>query len=98
MTNNVVVALAHNGRTWPVEGTRVCFSVYQCFAVDDGESRALLRRLADHLLAQPGLALWDGPLLSPLLEISPGLRQHVSAVIAGEEGPIESRIAGIAAC
>jgi hypothetical protein len=98
MTDNVVVTLARDGRTWTIEGTRVSFSVHRCFAVDDDQSRALLRRLAAHLLRQPGLALWDGPLLGPLLHISPKLRKHVSAIIAGEATPVDGLIEGIAAC
>lgn len=98
MTNNVVVTLARHGRTWPVEGTRVCFSVHRCFATDDEEIRALLCRVADHLLTRPGLALWDGPLLGPLLNVSPELRRHVSVVIAGEAASADGPISGIASC
>src|SRR5262245_39658960 len=98
MANNVVVTLARDGQIWPVEGTRVCLSAYQCFAIDDEESGALLRRLADNLLRRPGLALWDGLLLGPLLSVSPGLRKHASAIIAGEGAPVGSSISGIPAC
>jgi len=98
MTNNVVVTLARGGRTWQAEGTRVCFSVHRCFAVDDEETRALLRLLADHLLRQPGLAVWDGPLLGSLLHVSPKLRKHVIAVIAREATPGIGPISGITAC
>lgn len=99
MTETVLVSLkGSDGRQGTVDGTRVCFSVYQCFAVVDDESRALLGRLADHLRAQPGLALWDGPLLAPLLEVAPDLRGKVQTVIIGEEGPAESNVAGIEAC
>lgn len=98
MTNNVVVTLVREGQTAQVEGARVCFSVHRCFAADDDETRALLRRLADYLLQQPGLALWDGPLLAPLFQVSPALRDHVSAVIAGHAIPVSGRICGVAAC
>jgi radical SAM superfamily enzyme YgiQ (UPF0313 family) len=98
MTNNVVVTLARDGQTAQVEGARVCFSVHRCFAVDDGETRALLRRLADYLLRQPDLALWDGPLLGSLFQVSPALRDHVSAVIARQTAPVGGRICGVAAC
>ena len=48
MTESVLVSLrSTDNRQGKVEGTRVCFSVYQCFAVMDDDSRALLRRLAD---------------------------------------------------
>ena len=78
MTESVLVSLkSADGKHGTVEGTRVCFSVYQCFAVMDEESRGLLRRLADHLRKQTGLALWNGPLLEPLLEIAPDLRGKV---------------------
>ena len=47
MTESVLVSLrSADNRQGKVEGTRVCFSVYQCFAVMDDDSRALLRRLA----------------------------------------------------
>ena len=99
MTESVLVSLkSADGKQGSVEGTRVCFSVYQCFAVMDDESRALLRRLAEHLRNQPGLALWNGPLLEPLLEIAPDLRGKVKAVITAEEGPAEGDVAGIKAC
>ena len=77
MTESVLVSLkSADGKHGTVEGTRVCFSVYQCFAVMDEESRALLRRLADHLRQQPGLALWNGPLLEPLLDDRARLAQQ----------------------
>jgi radical SAM superfamily enzyme YgiQ (UPF0313 family) len=99
MTESVLVSLkSADGKHGTVEGTRVCFSVYQCFAVMDEESRGLLRRLADHLRQQPGLALWDGPLLEPLLEIAPDLRGKVRAVITAAEGPAEGEVGGIKAC
>src|SRR5579871_3396310 len=98
MANNVAVTLARADRTWQVEGARVCFSVHRCFAVDDDESRALLGRLADHLLRQPGLALWDGPLLDRLLRISPQLRKHVSAVVTREGPAVENLVYGIPVC
>jgi hypothetical protein len=99
MTENVIVSLQDaNGKQHRVEGTRVCFSVHQCFAVIDDESRTLLRRLADHLREQPGLVLWNGPLLKQLVEIAPHLRSKVSAVITQAEGPAQGEIAGIPAC
>jgi len=98
MANNVVVTLARGGRIWPIEGARVCFSVYQCFAIDDAESRALLRRLAEYLLRRPALALWDGPLLGALLDVSPLLREHVRAIIAGEAANVGASISGIPTC
>ena len=99
MTESVLVSLkSADGRQGKVEGTRVCFSVYQCFAVMDEESRGLLRRLADHLRKQPGLALWNGPLLEPLLEVAPDLRGKVKAVITAAERPAEGEVGGIRAC
>jgi radical SAM superfamily enzyme YgiQ (UPF0313 family) len=98
MSENVVVSLQKaDGKRGTVEGTRVCFSVYQCFATIDDESRPLVRRLAEHLSDQPGLALWNGPLLAPLLEAAPHLRSKIKAVI-GDEGSVPREIAGIAAC
>jgi radical SAM superfamily enzyme YgiQ (UPF0313 family) len=98
MTESVIVSVERtDGKRHSVEGTRVCFNLFQCFAESDEESRTLLRRLADHLIAQRGLALWDGPLLEPLLEIAPELRGKVLAVITAEEGPTEGEIAGIKA-
>ena len=99
MTESVLVSLkSADGKHGTVEGTRVCFSVYQCFAVMDEESRGLLRRLADHLRKQTGLALWNGPLLEPLLEIAPDLRGKVRAVITAAERPAEGEVGGIKAC
>ena len=99
MTESVIVSLkSADGKQGTVEGTRVCFSVYQCFAVMDEDSRTLVRRLADHLRQQPGLALWDGPLLEPLLDAAPDLRRKVQAVITSEEGPVEGNVAGIKTC
>jgi radical SAM superfamily enzyme YgiQ (UPF0313 family) len=54
--------------------------------------------VAGHLLRQPGLALWDGPLLAPLLNVSPDLRKHVSLIIAAETGPVGASICRIPAC
>ena len=99
MTESVLVSLkSADGKHGTVEGTRVCFSVYQCFAVTDDESRALLRRLSDHLRDQPGLALWNGPLLEPLLDTAPDLRSKVLAVVTAEEGPAEGEVGGIKTC
>ena len=96
MTESVLVSLkSADGKQGTVEGTRVCFSVYQCFAVVDEESRGLVRRLADHLRKQQGLAFWNGPLLEPLLDSAPDLRSKVRAVIIAEEGPAEGEVAGI---
>ena len=99
MTESVLVSLkSADGKQGTVEGTRVCFSVYQCFAVVDEESRGLVRRLADHLRKQQGLAFWNGPLLEPLLDAAPDLRSKVRAVIIAEEGPAEGEVAGIKVC
>ena len=99
MTENVVVSLqSASGKQHLVDGTRVCFNVYQCFSVADDESRALLRRLADYLCDQPGLALWDGPLLQPLLDVAPELHGNVKAVIVGDEGPADGEVNGVPAC
>ena len=99
MTESVLVSLkSADGKNGTVEGTRVCFSVYQCFAVMDEESLGLLRRLADHLRQQTGLALWNGPLLEQLLEIAPDLRSKVRTVITAAEGPAEGEVGGIKAC
>jgi radical SAM superfamily enzyme YgiQ (UPF0313 family) len=101
MTNNVVVTLERDGQISHVEGTRVCFSVHRCFAAgaaDDEETRALLRRLADYLLCQPRLALWDGPLLGSLFKVSPALRRHVSAIIAHDTACLAGQTCGVAVC
>jgi radical SAM superfamily enzyme YgiQ (UPF0313 family) len=83
MTENVVITLARKNRTWQAPATRVCFSVFQCFKIMDEAADALLRELGRHLAQQPGLVVWDGPLLGPLLEISPALRSQIR-VIVGE--------------
>ncbi|WP_119421653.1 B12-binding domain-containing radical SAM protein [Desertibaculum subflavum] len=98
MNGIVNVTLERNSLHWQVEGTRVCFSPYQCFAVMDAESRALLGRLAAHLAGKPGLALWNGPLLEPLLERAPELRQKILHVITPEVGPVSGAVAGIPVC
>ena len=72
MTESVLVSLkSADGKQGTVEGTRVCFSVYQCFAVMDEESRALSAPPGRPSADQPGLALWNGPLLEPLLDTAP---------------------------
>jgi radical SAM superfamily enzyme YgiQ (UPF0313 family) len=99
MTESVLVSITSaDGKQATVDGTRVCFSVYQCFAVMDGESQALVRRLAERLREQAGLALWNGPLLEPLLDSAPDLRGKIQAVITAEEGPVSGEVAGIKAC
>ncbi|HEY1736394.1 MAG TPA: hypothetical protein VGG12_07100, partial [Methylovirgula sp.] len=99
MTESVIVSVENaQGKRRSVEGTRVCFNVFRCFDEIDQDSRTLLRRLADHLIAQPGLALWDGPLRQPLLEIAPELRTKVIAVITAEDGPVEGEVSGLKAC
>ena len=98
MTESVLVSLkSADGKQGTVEGTRVCFSVHQCFAVMDEESRALLRRLADRLRQEPGLALWNGALLEPLLDVAPDFRSRVRAVIAAEERLAVGEVAGFKA-
>jgi Radical SAM superfamily len=98
MTESVVVSLEEaNGTRRVVDGTRVCFSVYRCFAAIDDECRPLLRQLAEYLDNQPGLALWNGPLLAPLLEAAPDLSSKVRVVIGGQEGSAPRKIAGITA-
>ena len=87
MNANVVVTLERNDRTWRIDGTRVAFSVHRCFSQFDGDSRELLRRLAEHLSDKQGLVLWDGPLLAPLMEMAPGLRGCVRAIITTEPRP-----------
>ena len=99
MTETVLVSLkSSDGKRGTVDGTRVCFSVHQCFAVMDDDSRALLRRLADHLRTLPGLALWNGPLLEPLLDVAPDLRAMVKAVIIAEEGTVDGQVGGTMTC
>lgn len=93
MSETVLVSVQkETGRPEKAEGTRVCFNVHRCFSVRDSESEALLRKLAAYLGDQPGLALWHGPLLEPLLEIAPELRTRVRCVVAEEheKPPIES--------
>lgn len=98
VTENLIVTLERNGRQWQVPGTRICFSVHRCFDVMDGDSRQLLRHLADYLRDQPGLALWDGPLLAPLLDNAPELRQLVRQVIVPRETVADGAAHGIPAC
>ena len=98
MTHQVTATLARDGRAWRVPGARVCFSVHKCFAVQDHDSAVLVQRLADHLLHQKGLVLWNGPLLAPILEAAPQLRSHILGVIGTELSPVFGNIAGIRAC
>lgn len=53
---------------YPTRRPRGCFSVYQCFATINDESHPLV--LAQHLSDRPGLALWNGSLVVPLLEVA----------------------------
>jgi radical SAM superfamily enzyme YgiQ (UPF0313 family) len=98
MTHQVTATLARNGKTWRVPASRVCFNVHQCFAVDDADSTALVRRLAAYLLGQEGLVLWNGPLLAPILAAVPELRSRVLGVITHESGQVTGEVAGIRAC
>lgn len=95
MSDSVVVTLARERRTWRTEGTRVGFSVFQCFVVLDDDALAVLRQVGEYLLKQPELHLWQGPLLEPLLQVAPELRNVLRGVISGQGA--EVGLAGVPA-
>jgi len=82
--------------TGKLDGTRVIFSPHQCFAFDDGaEDIACLGILADHLAAQPGLAVCgSGQFFGYLLKHRPDLARHIRAVLV-EPNSDRSAILGI---
>ena len=79
-----VLTLQHRRSVANVSATRVRFSAHQCFARDGGtDDRRCLRKLAEYLETQPGLAVCtdDGEFLEYLLQHAPDLRSHICCII-----------------
>ncbi|MBV8630747.1 MAG: hypothetical protein JOZ83_07480, partial [Silvibacterium sp.] len=90
MTASVVMKARSGPRTARIEGTRVHFSVHQCFRFDDSpEERALVERMCSALVSKKGLAVMaNGPLLGYMLKHSPQLKSLIKAAIPfGDEIP-----------
>ena len=83
MTASVVIQARSGSKTARIEGTRVHFSVHQCFRFDDSpEETALIERLSVLLASKKGLAVMaQGPLLGYMLKHAPRLQSHIKAVI-----------------
>jgi len=76
-----------------VDATRVVFSPRQCFRFDDGEDdRRCIGLLADHLIHQPGVALYGaGPLLAAFARLQPDVIGNALVLIVDpEDGIVES--------
>ncbi|HUC65111.1 MAG TPA: hypothetical protein VMA53_06775, partial [Stellaceae bacterium] len=89
MGEQVTLTLERGRLRRRVDATRVHFSAHQCFSWSGGsDEAACARRLGEHLLNRPGLALYGvGPFFELLLQQVPALRQSVQAVITdGGEG------------
>jgi radical SAM superfamily enzyme YgiQ (UPF0313 family) len=85
----VSLTLERGRRRRTIDATRVHFSAHQCFPMDGRSDEALCaRRLGQHLLSTPGLALYGpGRFLDLLLQHTPELKTKVEAVIAdGADG------------
>ncbi len=86
------LTLRHRGRPFSVDGTLVRFSPHQCLRLaGDPAEREPLRRLGEHLLQVPGLALWgNAEFLAALVRETPDLVRHVRwrIVDAGADGPV----------
>lgn len=93
MTAAVTITARKGDKVAKVDGMRVHFSAHQCFAYDDGpDDRACIERLADHLLAKPGLAVFGaGRMLTYILKHAPILASNISGVI-----PFKGEIGGSA--
>lgn len=91
---SVTVSLRHRRNLSRVEGTRVAFSPFRCFAFDDGpEDRRCLELLGRHVLGMPAPALvGSGQFVEYLLRHVPDLAQHVVTTVAHDAvpGPLAS--------
>ena len=92
MGEQVTLTLQKGRSRRRIDATRVHFSAHQCFpGRGDEDEAACARRLGEHLLTRPGLALYGtGPLFDLLLQQVPALRQSVQAVVT-DDGNGEGR-------
>jgi radical SAM superfamily enzyme YgiQ (UPF0313 family) len=83
MGDQISLKVRKGWKTRTVEGQRVVFCPAEFFSFDDNpDEQAALRRLADHLRQQPGLAFYgDGPLLDALLALEPALAAAAQALV-----------------
>ena len=81
--DKVVLTLKRKKDSTRIDGTRVVFSAYKCFAFDDGADDVnCLRILADHLSKEPGLAVYGThQLLGYLLKHNKNLRSAIRFII-----------------
>jgi len=94
--SSVVLTLAKRRKTAKVDGLRVAFSPYRCFAFYNGaDDLRCLRALATYLQYQPGLALFgSGRFLDYLLAHVPELGASAVCVIPNEtsDGSLPEKI------
>src|SRR6266851_2792237 len=98
--DQVMLAVRTDAGTARIEATRVIFSPHQCFRFDDGdEDRQCIDMLADHLVKEPGLALYGaGPLLTALARFRPDvIKAAVLLVVDPEDGAVDTHGLPIAA-
>lgn len=91
--DQVTLTLQTGTETARIDATRVIFSPHQCFRFDDGdEDRQCIALLADHLVRQPGLALYGaGPLLSALARMRPDVIAAAALLVVDpEDGAVET--------
>lgn len=83
----VILTLKKNQSFARVEGTRVTFSPYQCFALDNGaEDVECLRALAAHLKKSPGLAfLGSKRFIAYFLQHAPDISSHLVGTVTYED-------------
>ncbi|WP_298254073.1 radical SAM protein [Bradyrhizobium sp.] len=83
MTASVLIKARSRSRSARIDGTRVHFSVHQCFRFDDSpEERVLVETLCAVLVSKRGLAVMaHGPLLEYMLKHAPQLKSHIKAAI-----------------
>lgn len=89
MTDQVLVRLTDGRQNREVQGHRVAFSAWQCFAFDGAsDERALLAALGADLLTKPGLVIYGNPdFVDALTDATPALSTHAVAIIKGQSTP-----------
>jgi radical SAM superfamily enzyme YgiQ (UPF0313 family) len=88
--DQVTLTVRSGDKTAQVDATRVVFSPHQCFRFDGSdEERRCLDLLADHLVKQPGLALYGtGPLLAALARQRPDMIAAATLLVVDPEDTV----------